>query len=489
MVSSNNPMKIVVVGASDHVWPAAAVLARSIPDHFELVLVEDVHAQPTFDGNCIGWGHQFFDLVGLTAERLVRECAATFDLGTAVKGVLGEGSESFIAQSGDLPNLNGIPIFKVLHLAATAQNQAQQLRQFYQPFRFCARAARARKMTTPIEDFSSPLAMLSPLVSFDRSQFAELLRAEALKYRLSLVTGSAEACVLSDGQSELEAIRLGDGSTVFGDMFVDVSGKLSELVGGKQYGRRDCIGPISLFDRIKVQTLNGTQAAISVAPDISFESSGLKLRLPTARSVTEITLTALEGSPPDEIAQSAEFTAWTSDAPWTGNLVRLGRASASLGPVFSSDLRLLCDQIVRLSGLLPARKVMSHEATAFNLVHRQLQAEYVDFMSLLLHLNQRKEPVWAEVRDRPVSEQLSRTLRQFRHRGRYIPYEHQVYDTQNWIDSMVELGLVPSKTEPLLSGVKLQYLLPTLQQINADFERTIARMPDAAEFYRNMASG
>ena len=119
---------------------------------------------------------------------------------------------------------------------------------------------------------------------------------------------------------------------------------------------------------------------------------------------------------PNLIPQSISFGAL--EAPWIGNLTRMGTASASLGTLFSADIMLLQEQAMQFVRCIPAMREMEVEATEFNRKHASIFAQIRDFVILPFALNQRSEPLWSAMREctlpenaapasRPVSQSRS----------------------------------------------------------------------------------
>ncbi len=168
------------------------------------------------------------------------------------------------------------------------------------------------------------------------------------------------------------------------------------------------------------------------------------------------------------------------ETPWTGNLTRMGTASASLGPLFSADMILMQEQAMQLIRCIPATNDQQIEATEFNSKHASLIAQIRDFAILPFALSQRSDPLWSAMRDAALPETLQLRLDQFRSRGRFVTFDNEVFDEQTWIETMIGFGIVPERYDPLADMFDMKQIVPVLRNLVDGFNRAIASMPDAS---------
>jgi tryptophan halogenase len=140
-------------------------------------------------------------------------------------------------------------------------------------------------------------------------------------------------------------------------------------------------------------------------------------------------------------------------------------------------MRLLAEQARLLVRHLPARRSMQAEAAAFNLQNESRLEEIRDFALLPFALNQREESFWQSIRGAALPDSLERRIEQFKSRGRFVAYDHELFDRQQWIEAFIALGVVPDRVDPQAEKIDMNKVRSSLKGLAEEFAKTIAAAP------------
>ena len=335
----------------------------------------------------------------------------------------------------------------MLRAVADKAGALDRLAELYEGFRFCACAAAEGRMALADDAPQSPLAMLGPLVVIDQARLTALLRGRIAEERVLRLEGQVTAIERGEG-GEARTAQLGDGRSVEADMFIDLRYPSEPVVQGEHI-------PLPLLE-----ALASSNASIMAQPSAA--------AMPT--------YIASPG------ATGGEVSPYALTQPWRGNLVRLGPASAALGPLFSADGRLLLSQCRQFAECLPARTGMAVEARRFNRLHARTIERLYELVALPLHLNRREEPAWKALREIAPPGGLALRIEQFRSRGHLPECDGELVDRQFWIDLLMVFGVVPQRHDRRAEAFAPRQLDSALGTIRRELDTALAAMPTRARF-------
>lgn len=482
MTNADRPsLRIAVFGEAHALWPVAAALWANLPPHAALTLVE----QPARDdGPCaltLPCNSAFHQRLNIDVEALAGAAGARFGLGIDLQGWQGEDSQFFAAPSGTLPKINDIELHHIMLRAAIERGEPESLAYLLRPFRFAARAAMAGKFAFPPDDRESPLQLLGPTIQVDRARYGDFFEAfvrDAERLR------STPASVDCEPEGAISTVTLESGDAVAADLYIDVSGTLSALMPGDGRPEFSPLNGFPPFDRIARAFIEGGTRAGHGCTIAKALPGGVLVETPVGGGLVREYWHGSGANEAKAVAETmaapfdtAPFASTHCDTPWTGNCVRLGPASARLGPFHSADAILLQEQALDLVALLPAGPAMTVEARTFNAKHHQIVRQLRDFVLLPFVLNGRDEAVWTTIADAPAPDTLQLRLDQFRSRGRFVTFDREMFDHQSWIDLMIGFGFAPERYDPLAGALDMKRLPPVLKQMVDAFSRTIDAMP------------
>ncbi|ASK87428.1 tryptophan 7-halogenase [Sphingorhabdus sp. SMR4y] len=484
MSGGEQPLRrIAIFGKSHELWPVAALLELELPPDITLVLVEDTRpVEPA--AVTVRLDDPLLLRLGINGEDLQKTSSAVFALGCELRDWKDGSSSFFLTGSGSLPAVDDVAIHQIMLRAAELNDQRDRLAYLYQPFRLPARAAAAGKFAFQSPDPRSPLSMLRPTVQIDRAEYAELFRQRTKSRRTEIVKASPKFAFPSSDGGAIDRIALDNGAAIKADFHIDMSGEASGLV--TDFPRPDwhSIAGKLPFDRL----LSGTQTGVPSAAERHVVArairGGLMISTPLReRSTVQLLCLsghlsadewrALVGSEAQEIRLDPGYV----DQAWTGNMVRLGSASASLGPFLSADTTILHRQAVILANHLPARLDMTVEAREYNRRHLAAVEHVRDFTLLPFALNRRTDLPWSGIEKQRMPENLRRRIDQFRSRGRLVAFEDEIFDEQSWIDLMMGFGIVPDRFDPMAQTLDMAAMPRRLKNLTRAFDRALAEMP------------
>lgn len=475
---------IAVIGRSDALWPVAALLEQALPERISLLLVEDASVSAPPGAATLTCDNPFFDQVGMNARDLVLHGNGMLGLGTDCLDWQRDGSRFFVAPSGTLPAINDIALHHIMLRAATMQDMPERLAYLFQPFRFAARVALAGKFADRADDPNSPLRMLGPTVQFDRATLGAQLKARFPLNRAQCHEGQPANAVMSDDGLFIRSVQLGNGQEIAADLFVDVSGTLSRLAQDGEAPRTCSLADILPFDRIMYSFDTGRGAADHLHTVARALPGGLRVETPLQDGVaSELLFSSAEM---DEGGPSSSFEPGFSENPWTGNLARLGASAAQLGPYQSADMTLLLEQARHLVRAIPAALSMDIEAAEFNRNQFGSARQIADYLALPFVLNGRDERLWAAIRNAAPPEQLQIRLEQFKSRGRIVEFDHELFERQSWIETMIGFGITPDRYDPSAAYLDMKRLPPILKAMVDSFTTAIEAMPGHSRYMKDM---
>lgn len=484
MRENNAPLtSIAIFGQSHALWPVATLMETMLPDRIALILIENMSSSELPGAASLACDNPFFEQIGFNARDLVRDGTAMLGLGTDCQDWREEGSRFFTAPSGKLPAVNDIALHHIMLRAAKMHGEPDRLAYLFQPLRFAARVAQTRKFADRSDDPNSPLRMLAPTIQFDRGAFGAQLKPRFPQGRAQIVTGEARDAVVGEG-GVVRSVTLSDGQHIAADMFVDVSGELSRLVQNAEPLRTHSLAHIMPFDRVARSFDAGKEPLDHLHTIARALPGGMVVETALQNGIASELLFSAEAADAD--GASSSFAPGFCENPWTGNYVRLGGAAAQLGPYQSADMMLLLEQAGHLVRAIPATRSMDIEATEFNRNQLGSARQLRDFLALPFVLNGRDEPLWADIRDADRPAQLRLRLSQFASRGRFVEFDHELFDEQSWIEMMIGFGVTPDRYDPSTDYLDMKRLAPLLKQMVGGLTQAIEAMPRHGDYMHDM---
>jgi tryptophan halogenase len=465
---------VVIAGGGIVAWSAAAALKRRIgslkvtvaacPVPQEALADRMISTLPSIAG--------FHDDIGLTEADTIARAESGLRIGTVFEG-WAAGHPEYVHAYGSY----GAPVraaaFHQLWLSLCAAGKVQS----FDRFSPAAELGRLDRIAT-----AEPAGAGAPEIGYGLhltlGRYHQLMRAYALHLGVAERTCANFEVQLRGDDGFVELLKLDDGSTLAGDLFVDCTGpdaSLRSRTGGEFTGWSrwlPCDRLVlaegapdpepAMLDRVEA-TQSGWQWRSS-----SPSRSSHGIAFSSSHSTGEQVLESVSGGAEIGIRQGA----WAE--PWVRNCVAIGDSSVMVEPLEWANLHLAHSQIDRLVSMMPGRDCAAVELAEYN---RQCiaEAERVrDFICMHYIIARRDEPFWKEVAAIEPPPSLQHTLSLFAERGRLPYYEEETFSRDSWLAVLLGQGFRPRRTDPLADIVSAEEAERELARYG-DFVRTFVQ--------------
>lgn len=488
--------KIVIVGGGTAGWMAAAAISKILGDIPGLA-IELVESEAI---GTVGVGEatipqiiSFNNLLGINEFEFMRETNATYKLGIEFVDWLRKG-HSYIHPFGSYGvDMLGIE-FHHIWLRGKALGHQSQLDEYS----ISAMAGDAGRFTHPRKDQpNSPLSRMAYAFQFDAALYGRFLRRRAEAQGVRRTEGRIVEVLQNGEDGFVTGVRLEDGATVEGDLFVDCSGFRSLLLGqtlGVPFVDwsewlpcdRAIAVPCSLAGPDKPLTRSTARPA------------GWQWRIPLQHRIgnghvyssahmsdveaEDLLLSSLDGEMLAEPSR-LRFTAGHRERIWDRNVVALGLAGGFLEPLESTAIHLVQAGIARLMALFPTRAFSPVEIERYN---RDTVTDYLeirDFLVLHYMASERDDSeFWRYCRNIPPPPALAEKLEMFRSSGRIFRENQELFTEASWLAVMVGQGIEANAYHPAAGLLDEQETLRRLGHIGQVVSDTAQQMPSQAEY-------
>ena len=479
--------KIVIVGGGTAGWMTAAALSAVLRDdicRIELVESEDIGTVGVGEAT-IPAIHDFNRKVGLDEQELMRRTQATFKLGIEFVN-WGRIGDAYIHPFGRYGfDINGVPF----HHYWLDQEKTGSAAPFAD---YCLAqvAAKAGRFALPQSDPNSVLSTYSYAYHFDATLYAQYLR-EIAESRGVIRTEGRIVDVQAQGE-EIHSVRLEDGTTIEGELFIDCSGFRSLLIGqalGVDYDDwrqylpcdRAIAIPSENPDRIDPYTRATAHAA------------GWQWRIPLQHRTGNGHVYSSEYISDDEARSELirnlerapkgdprllKFTAGKRQRMWAGNCVAVGLSGGFLEPLESTSIYLIQAAILKLVERFPDKRFSKADRDDFNHQMDRHFEQIRDFIILHYKATEREDTdFWKYCRNMEVPESLQYRMRVFEESGRVVHSRRELFIETNWIAVFLGQRIVPRSTDLRAECIPREVLGRQMAQIQAVIQGAVNTLP------------
>ena len=483
--------KVVIVGGGTAGWMAAAAAARYLDDGQRQIVLIESDAIGT-----VGVGEAtippilgFNALIGVDEREFLRATGATFKLGIEFVG-WDTGDDRYMhAFGGHGRDIQGLA-FHQLWLKLRDRPGIGGI-DAYAP---SAVAAYLNRFGLPTGPQTAPLAYA---YHFDAGLYAAFLRRRAEAGGVTRIEGRITRVDRDPDTGHVRAVRLDDGRSVDGDLFIDCSGFRSLLLGetmGVPFEDWShwlpCDRAVAVPTEPRAPLLPYTRATARTA--------GWQWRIPLQHrtgnghvyssahisddEATAVLLANLDSRPTAEPRQ-LRFKAGRRTSMWKGNVVALGLAGGFLEPLESTSIHLIQTGISKLFALFPDRGFSAVERDEYNRLMGDAYTSVRDFIILHYHATRRDDSAfWRHVRTMPIPDSLTRKLALFREKGRVFRYDDELFGISSWVQVLLGQNVIPVGHDPIVDALDADRVADAIRQIRAATIRSAQTLPNHADF-------
>ncbi|NNM62091.1 MAG: tryptophan 7-halogenase [Steroidobacteraceae bacterium] len=483
---SRRIQRIVIVGGGSAGWMTAAALSRSIDRDCAITLVESDEI------GIIGVGEAtippiklFNDMLGLNENDFLRRTNGTFKVGIQFVdwGKLGHRYFHPFGSYG-----RPFDLVQIQHhwQQAHAQGKAAELDEYCMAWA----AAKLGRFDQPAQDPRSVLSTFLYAYHFEATLYARLLREFAEARNVTRVEGKILGVEQHPHSGFVERLRLDDGRVVEGELFIDCSGLRALLIEQTlKTGFEDWSNWLPCNRAVAVPCENTELAPYTRS---TAHVAGWQWRIPLQHrtgnghvyssnfisddEATAVLLRNLDGKALAE-PRPIRFTAGCRKLHWNKNVIAIGLSSGFLEPLESTSIHLIQAGISKLLAYFPDRDFDPLVTREFNRVALAEVERIRDFIILHYHLTGRDDSeLWRYCANMSVPESLQYKIDHFRHYGRILPGEMDVFGPSSWL--AVHIGQMnwPQRNDPLL-GYRNFNATGYLEQLRASMANAAQRMP------------
>jgi tryptophan halogenase len=484
---------IVIVGGGTAGWMAAATCARKFHDgSCAITLIESAEIGTVGVGEAtIPPIRLFNQALGIDEAEFLRATQGTFKLGIEFEdwsrighrymhpfGIPGLAADADVHQ-------------RWLHLRSRPGVGA------FEDYSLNAIIARRAGMARPAAGDGAIWAQYSYAYHFDAGLYAAFLRRYSEARGVKRIDGKVVDVNLRSGDGFIETLRLEDGSSVAGELFIDCSGFRGLLIEqALKCGYEDWSHWLPCDRAVAVPCESA--GVLTPYTRATARAAGWQWRIPLQHRTGNGYVFCSRHIGDDEAAATLsanldgralaeprvlKFTTGRRRRFWSRNCVALGLASGFVEPLESTSIHLVQKGLTHLFNLFPERGFSPVLRDEFN---RLALADYEhirDFLVLHYKATTRADsPLWRYCRDMPIPATLEHRLDHFRNSGRVPRYAADLFAQPNWLAVLLGQEIWPRDGDPLILRQGTERLRIELERIRATLEDVARTTPGHAEF-------
>jgi tryptophan halogenase len=489
--------KVVVLGGGTSGWITAALLKKILGTAIQLELVE------SDDIGTIGVGEATIppiqhlnNVLGINEIEFLRETKATIKLGVNFEHWKNKG-HSYLHSFGAAGKSSPFCHFHHL-LKRMKQLEDDSYLWQYDLNYLCAKAGKFAKIQS-----KNPILELPYAYHFDAGLYAKFLRKFSEKMGVTRTEGLVEHVEQCPTSGHITSLKLKNGQTVTGDLFIDCSGFRGLLIQEKlRTGYEDwshllqCDRAIAVPSERFEQTLPYTR---SIAHTAGWQwriplqhRNGNGLVYSSSHSSDQQAMDTLLGNLESKALSDPKIIKFQTGRrykQWNKNVIAIGLSSGFLEPLESTSIHLVQSAVVRLAHLFPHQGINNSLVDEFN---KQSAAEFEqirDFLVLHYHATQRTDSdFWQDMRQIKIPDSLANKIETFKQSGRLIREQNDLFTDSSWLQVMLGQGIIPQDYHPIADAMTEEQLDKMLNDIKKIKQEPISKLPDHDTFLKMFLS-
>jgi tryptophan halogenase len=486
--------KIVIVGGGTAGWMAAAPLAQRLGQRCEIVLVESPEIGTIGVGEATLPTIRFYNnALQLDNADFIRKTQATFKLGIDFQD-WGHIGNRFFHGFGDFgPPINGqSPHHHWLRLARAFDKMPS-----LENWSMATRMAYDNKFTMPTNAQPDVTDAFSFGFQFDAGLYAAYLRDYATARGATRIEGMIVDVDQHPETGFVTGVRLRDGRTIEGDLFIDCSGFRGLLIEGTlKAGYEDWSEHLPCNSALAVPCAR--VEPVTPYTRSTAKGSGWLWRIPlqhrtgnghvysnaftTDDAARQDLLDGLDGAALDEPRQ-LRFVTGRRKKSWVKNVVAVGLSAGFVEPLESTSISLIETAVGKLIELWPDRDFRPELAAEFNRVMGGRYESVRDFIILHYKLTKRDDTeFWRYCANMTIPDSLAHQIELFRTTGRITILDRDGFSEPSFVAMLMGLGVVPERYDPFVDDLDMRQLHGHFAGLRDLIAQTVAKMPGHGEY-------
>jgi tryptophan 7-halogenase len=356
--------------------------------------------------------------------------------------------------------------------------------------------ARRGRFGRPFADARDIRATFDYAYHFDAGLYARFLRSVCEKRGVVRHEGRIVGVDLREGDGFVERVRMSDGRTYEGDLFIDCSGfrglLIEEALGTGYEDWRHWLPCDRAVAMPSARVADPTPYTRSTA-----HAAGWQWRIPLQHRTGNGHVYCSEFIGDDEAAavlranvdgsalaepRVLRFVTGRRKQFWNRNVVAMGLASGFMEPLESTSLHLVQSAVSRLLALFPDRDFDPLVIAEYNRIGVQEFERIRDFLILHYKLTERDDsPFWRRCAAMPIPDTLTYKIEHFKRFGRLVTDGSDLFGPASWLAVHIGQHNWPQRHDPLLDlrGIDGAAVLERVRDAMASAAEA---MPSHAEF-------
>jgi tryptophan halogenase len=486
----NAPIQtLIIVGGGTAGWMTAASLSKILRDRYRIVLVESEDIGTVGVGEAtIPMIRLYNQVLELDEDTFIRETQATFKLGIEFVN-WGQLGQRYIHGFGTFGQDVWTVDFHHYWLRMWLAGKAPDLER-YSINRMACRSGKFMRAASDMPN--SPLSQIVHAFHFDAGLYAKFLRRYAEARGVKRIEGKISQVLKRDSDGFITGVRMEDGRTELGDLFIDCSGFRGLLIEqALNTGYDDWTHWLPCDRAMAVPCSHG--GAFTPYTRSTAHRAGWQWRIPLQHRIgnghvycsqfvsddeaVATLLGNLDGTPSAE-PRPLRFVTGKRRKIWNRNVIAVGLSSGFLEPLESTSIHLIQSAIAKIVTFFPDEGFSQPDIDEFN---AQMDFEFTrirDFIILHYKLNQRVDsPFWTACREMEVPESLNKRIALYKSHGRIFREANELFSEVGWLQVMHGQGLTPASHHPLASLYSEEEVLDFLGNVENTISKCVDVMP------------
>jgi tryptophan halogenase len=337
----------------------------------------------------------------------------------------------------------------------------------------------------------------------DASLYAKFLRRFAEGHGARRIEGRIVDVATDPDSGYITSLKLGDGSDIEGDLFIDCTGFRALLIGKTlNIGYADWSHWLVNDSALAAQTA----AVADPAPHtrVVAGKAGWQWRIPLQHRVGNGSVYSSRYISDDEARQ--DFLASLDGEPlrdplllrfrpgqrlkcWSRNCIALGLASGFIEPLESTAIHLVQRGITRLLQSFP-HTITQAGIDEYN-AHTDAEVQHTrDFVVLHFHATHRRDNAyWRTVAGMEIPPTLRHRIELFRETGTVFHVPTELFAENSWVQVMMGQGILPLRHHPTADVMSDAELSRFLEGIRSNVANTVRQLPAHMDYIRSYCPG